>query len=155
MAAMSQRQYAAHRGVARSAVQRAIRDQRITTLPDGRIDPDLADGQWEERTIQPAGDGGGSAEFVRARAVKMHYDARIAKLLYEEKVRTLISADEVRVAAFNTYRRFRDGMLNLPDRLAAIIAAESDSNKVHGLLAVEIRQALSDFADGPIPPIGP
>ena len=46
MALMSQRQYAAHRGVARSAVQRAINDGRIPTAPDGRIDAGLADAEW-------------------------------------------------------------------------------------------------------------
>jgi hypothetical protein len=58
MALMSQRQYAAHRGVARSAVQRAINEGRISTTPDGRIDADLADAEWERNTIAPEGDGG-------------------------------------------------------------------------------------------------
>ncbi len=148
MAAMTQRQYAKHRGVARSAVQRAIRDGRIDTRPDGRIDPDLADRLWEERTIHPVGDAGGAAEFVRARAVKMHYEARLAKLLYEEKVGALVSRDEVKIAAFNTMRQFRDAMLNIPDRVSSTLAAETDSARCYEILATEVRRALNDFADG-------
>jgi hypothetical protein len=54
---------------------------------------------------------------------------------------------EVEVAAFNKYRTFRDRMLNIPDRLAAVLAAETDPVKVHGLLSTETREALLEFAD--------
>ena len=54
---------------------------------------------------------------------------------------------EVEVAAFNRFRAFRDGMLNIPDRLAAVLAAEGDAARVHELLASEIRKALQEFAD--------
>ena len=37
MALMSLRQYAKHRGVALSAVQKAIRKNRIHKLPDGKV----------------------------------------------------------------------------------------------------------------------
>ena len=50
--------------------------------------------------------------------------ARLAKIDFEERSAKLVSADEVKVAAFNRFRQFRDGMLNIPDRLAAVLAAE-------------------------------
>jgi hypothetical protein len=71
----------------------------------------------------------------------------MSKLDFEERSGKLISRDEVHVAAFNKYRTFRDGMLNLPDRLAAALAAESDSAKVHEILTTEIRKTLVDYAD--------
>ena len=46
------------------------------------------------------------------------------------------------------FRTFRDGMLNIPDRVAAVLAAESDPARVHEILATEIRKALLEFADG-------
>ena len=45
-----------------------------------------------------------------------------------------MSRDEVSVASFNTFRTFRDGMLNIPDRLAAVLAAETDPVRVHDRL---------------------
>ncbi len=38
-------------------------------------------------------------------------------------------------------------MLNIPDRVAAVLAAESDPARVHEILTDEIRKALTEFAD--------
>jgi len=50
---LSIRAYARHRGVTDTAVHKAIRSGRINALPDGTIDPDQADGQWERNTSAP------------------------------------------------------------------------------------------------------
>jgi hypothetical protein len=73
--------------------------------------------------------------------------ARLAKIDFEERTAKLVSSDEVQVAAFNRFRQFRDGMLNIPDRLAAVLAAESQPRRVHELLTTEIRKALLEFGD--------
>jgi hypothetical protein len=51
------------------------------------------------------------------------------------------------VAAFNKFRQFRDHMLNIPDRVAAMVAAETEAAKCYEILAIEIRRALNEFAD--------
>ena len=86
-------------------------------------------------------------EYARARAVRETYQARLAKIDFEERTEKLVSADEVRVTSFNRFRQFRDGMLNIPDRLAAVLAAEKNPRQVHELLATEIRKALTEFSD--------
>ena len=53
----------------------------------------------------------------------------------------------MQVAAFNKFRQFRDAMLNIPDRVAAMLAAETDAAKCYEILATEIRKALNEFAD--------
>jgi hypothetical protein len=40
-------------------------------------------------------------------------------------------------------------MQNIPDRVAATIAAETDPAEIHRILSAEIRAALNDFADPP------
>jgi hypothetical protein len=45
-----QRSYAAQRDVSEAAVLKAIATGRITTLPDGTIDPDRADAEWGAQT---------------------------------------------------------------------------------------------------------
>jgi len=93
------------------------------------------------------GAGFGISQYTKARAVREHYQARLAKIDYEERTGSLVSRDEVQVAAFNRFRQFRDHMLNIPDRVAAMVASESDPTKVHQILTAEIRKALNDFAD--------
>jgi len=159
MPVMSQRAYARHRGVSASTVQKAIGSGRIHTLPTGQIDSDAADAEWARNTQtqappvdrrgQPEEDGEvfGASQYTKARAVREHYQARLAKIDYEERIAKLVSGEEVQVAAFNKFRQFRDAMINLPDRLAAMLAAESVETTVHALLTTEIRKALNDFAD--------
>ncbi len=153
-AAMSLREYARHRGVALSAVQKAIASGRIATLADGRIDPAAADAAWARntnlyaRTVADDDEPNfGASQYTKARAVREHYQARLAKIEYEERTGKLVSKDEVQVAAFNKFRQFRDHMLNLPDRLAAILAAETDAAQCYEILSLEIRKALNEFAD--------
>ena len=157
MAGVSLREYARQRGVTLKAVQKAIISGRISTLPDGKLDPGTADKEWAQNTnARPGGfrgqpdedDAFGASQYTRARAVREHYQARISKIDYEERVGSLVSKDEVQVAAFNKFRQFRDAMLNLPDRLAAMLAAEMEEAKCYQLLTSEIRKALNEFADG-------
>ena len=50
---LSIRAYARHRGVSHVAVKKATDTGRITALPDGTIDPEAADAQWAQNTLQP------------------------------------------------------------------------------------------------------
>ena len=52
----------------------------------------------------------------------------------------------MRIAAFRRARIVRDGMLNLPDRVAAVLAAETDVAKVHEVLSKEIRLILEEIS---------
>jgi hypothetical protein len=90
---------------------------------------------------------GSSLDYSKARAVRENYMARLAKIEFEERSNKLMSRDEVEVAAFKRYRDFRDSMLNIPDRVSSVLAAESDAGRVHALLSEEIRKMLSEFAD--------
>jgi hypothetical protein len=158
MPLLSLRAYARHRGVSLAAVQKALRSGRISTTAEGMIDSDQADGEWDAKTRpgqrQPdrgapaatSGDPGSGLDYFRARAVRENYLARLAKIEFEEKTAKLVSRDEVQVAAFTKARTVRDNLLNIPDRLAATLAAETDADKVHQMLTTEIRKALDELA---------
>ena len=47
---VSRRSYAAQRGVPEAAVRKAIATGRITTVPEGTIDPAEADPEWGAQT---------------------------------------------------------------------------------------------------------
>ena len=51
MTGISQRAYARLRGVALSAVQKAIQTKRITPNADGTLDPERANQEWERNTF--------------------------------------------------------------------------------------------------------
>ena len=162
--------YARHRGVSHVAVLKAIKAGRIEKEADGTIDPEKADAAWTRNTNQaqqrkatkqsemPRNDVEAEApvgppivnsgpNFAQSRAIKEAYNARLAKLSYEEKSGALVRTDSVKVAWFNTLRVLRDRTLNLPDRLAPILAAETDPKTVRDMLEDELRTILNDAAD--------
>lgn len=101
--------------------------------------------QAEMPAGQPVVSNGPS--FAQSRAIKEAYNARLAKLAYEEKSSALVRTDNVKVAWFNTLRVLRDRALNLPDRLAPLLAAETDPKIIRDLLEEELRTILNDAAD--------
>ena len=70
----------------------------------------------------------------------------------DEKVRTkqYVDADEIKAVAFNRARVTRDRIMNIPDRLAASLAAQNDIDTVREILAKELRIALEGLANDPI-----
>jgi len=83
---------------------------------------------------------------LTGRAAKTSSSERIVIELrkLEEK---FVNADEVKVAQFNRDRMIRDRLLNIRDRLAAPMSAESDVKKCWDMLDIEIRQVLTALAD--------
>ena len=153
---VSIRQYAKHRGISHTAVQKAIKQGRIQSTPEGKIDVDLADREWDRNTTpaskpMPAAaprqaESATSTTYAHSRAVRESYLARLAKIEFEERSGKLISRDEVTVAAFTNSRTIRDNLLNIPDRIAALLAAENDPVQTHRILSDEIRRALSELS---------
>jgi hypothetical protein len=91
-------------------------------------------------------DAGASIEALEkiedAQARKERALADLRELELAERRGELVSLAEVNEQAFSTARSVRDAMLAIPDRTAAILAAESDPVKLHNALTVEIRKAL-------------
>jgi hypothetical protein len=172
MATVSLREFGRMRGVSGEAVRKAIASGRLvkSVVHDekGRpkIDPAIAATEWAQSThpthggkraeapapeieapsTPPADDrgagGGAAATFAQSRAIKEAYLARLAKLEYEEKSAVLVKADAVKKEAFRVARMVRDGLLNIPDRVSAELAADSDAFTIHRKLTLEIRKAL-------------
>lgn len=138
-----------------------------------RIDPEVADGEWgsfthpthggnrlakeapaketpvtDDEPAAPKLGGSAAQTFAQSRAVKEAYLARLAKLEFEEKSGKLINADGMKNEAFKMARIVRDSILNIPDRISAELAAETEPFKVHKLLSDELRKALEALAGG-------
>ena len=84
--------------------------------------------------------------YAASRAIREAYQARLAKLDYEERSGKLMDVDKVKTAAFKVARNVRDGLLNMPDRVAHELAYETDPSAVHQRLSAEIRSILEALA---------
>lgn len=166
---LSLRAYAKYRGVNLSAVQRAIKDQRISTVKDekgnGKIDPVTADVEWSMNTdhsynhskktpeVDPEDfntldddDDHKPPNFQNAKAIGERYKARMAKLNFEQKVGKLVDIEKVRKEAFDVAKLTRDTLLNIPNKICHELAAESDPGKVYQVLTEAITQGLETLA---------
>jgi len=171
---LSIRAYADHRktlglpGGSKWSVTKAIRDGRIARNQHGKIDPDVADRQWETNTDpaqvrdhkamsdnaktrlqsqgQPSTARPGIPSYQESRAIREAYRARLTKLEYEEQAGKLIRADD----AERVWTRFvvncRSRLLAMPSRLAIQLAGESDSAKVHDLVRDVVYEALEELS---------
>jgi len=93
----------------------------------------------------PLSFGGSNYQLDRARRENVRLRKELIELRkLEEK---FVNADEVKVAQFNRDRMIRDRLLNIRDRLAAPMSAESDIKKCWDMLDIEIRQVLTALAD--------
>jgi hypothetical protein len=170
---MTQAEYAKHRGVSAVAVHKAVAAGRISTI-DGKIDPAVASIQWaantraraptkrpESPTQPPASESAPPAADDPAPGVKAddYWDARsrretaeaaIAEMKEAEMRGTLIRADAARAAWATKVTAARDALLQIPSRLAPVLAAEADMERVTELLEGELRAALLQLSDSRI-----
>lgn len=170
---LSIRAYAQHRGCSKSAVMKAVKEGRITRTPDGKIDPATADAEWitnsdpsqvtaqnngrtyttnaepsrkeiKEAAIESSmGDG---PTYIQSRAIRELYVARLRKLEYEEKAGRVVSLDKVSVRWFNLSRQLRDQLISIPNRIDALLAAETDRFTINHMLTAEISRVLEEFS---------
>jgi len=147
------------RGCSLTAVQKAIASKRITTLPDGTIDAERANQEWEKNTFagqtihkaqttappmheSPAASGDPVTAYLRARAVKESFAARTAQLEYEERAGKLIPAARAAEYAATFSSIVKDGLMAMPDRLSPMLAAVDDEKAIHRMLVAEVSAAL-------------
>lgn len=175
MGAVSFREYARQRGISAAAVSKAVKEGRLihgVVLDDAGkkcIDPDIADAEWAAMTdntrgapshAKPRGHGVSTVvqpaaavadeppKFMESKAKREAFMAELARLEYEEKSGKLVQVEDVKRESFRVARIVRDSMLNIPDRVAAELAAETDPFRVQQRLAQEIRLALTELRLG-------
>ncbi len=165
---ITQAEYAKQRGCSAVAVHKAVKAGRISLI-DGKIDPAVADVQWARNTRARAGSGGPATDAVSppagsgnqpapstegdywiSRARREAAEADLAEMKREEQASRLISVGAVRSTLATVLSATRDILLQIPARLAPVLAAESDPAVVHDLVQQELHQALSQLAREPV-----
>jgi hypothetical protein len=124
----------------KSALDPSYTSKIRKTVQGKSEDPEREAAPAESQKVKPVMDYG------VARTLNEQYKAAIRKLEYEEKTGKLVDAASVKESAFSLGRRIRDSMLNIPDRIASMLAAETDETKIRELLTGEIRNALEELS---------
>jgi len=153
------------------AIRFAVSRGRITRRPDGLFDAEKSLAEWKANTLHERGHDNRNnvlemapendlllenerhataSNYARARAAVQIYEARLKKLRYEEKAKNLVPARDVEDAAYRTVSCLREACMNIPARLAAQLALESDQARCYALLEAVVIAIFTDYAEGRI-----
>ncbi|GAB3755123.1 hypothetical protein [Lysobacter olei] len=103
-----------------------------------------ADGATGALPLRPSGPGiDYNVEAARERRAK----AQLAELELMQQTGQLVVAAAVDARVFGMARAGREAIMALPDRLATLLAAESDAVKVHAMLTAECRKVCEHLAN--------
>lgn len=168
-------EYARHRGVSRAAVTNAAKRGKFqlvdglvdpieadrtwpprtaTTAPPTPAssspppaDPPPPTAPPARRPPRTTSEGGRPADVTGwdAKADLDWYKAQLAALELAQAEGRLLDAAEVEKSVFEGYRTVRDALQNIPDRLAAEMASESNPIVCRRLIETAIRQALNEL----------
>ena len=91
---------------------------------------------------------GGLPSFNRSRAIREAFAARLCELEYRQKSEKLVDKSQLKLQLAKLHMGLRDSLKAIPDRVAPIIAAETEQRKIHEMLTQEIRDALEGLSVG-------
>jgi hypothetical protein len=173
---LSVRAYAKARGVSHVAVLKAAKVGRITLEPDGTVDAAKADAAWDRSTdpgrakktkAKPAGklkpvaeaamgsvretlkEQGRNVTFVQARTAHEIAKAHLARLRLQRMKGELVDRARATALVFRLAREERDGWVNWPARVAALMAAELgvEAHPMQKILETHVRAHLAELAE--------
>ena len=135
MEGMSEREYSAHSGLSRGAIQKARRASRLVVYSDGSINAaasdvrraDMTDPDQQRRST--GGDAGfsgpaDSSSYLKARTALTVYQAQDKQLGIQKKKGTLVDRARAETLVFRLARQERDVWVTWPGRVAALMAAQ-------------------------------
>jgi hypothetical protein len=118
------------------------RNTTSAAMEGGRLPP-IAESVQVETVLRAGTD---CLSLNEARTLTQRYRAGLLKLEIDERTGRLIDVEAVKSSAFAKARQVRDSILNIPDRVAPILAAESDQNRVAEILTAEMKTALDGLS---------
>ena len=161
---ITQAEYARRRGVDPTSVRDAVRAGRITLI-DGKVDPAVADVQWERNTRRraravdeaprqrepaPRGEGAYATppvddviDYNLERARRERYEADQAELRLAQMRGELVRADEVKAAQQRKVAALREAFLQFPARVVPMLVADPTPAAMDAILTREIHLAMA------------
>ena len=135
MEGMSEREYSAHSGLSRGAIQKARKTGRLVIYGDGSINAAASDARRGEMTDpdqQRRSTGGNTAfsgpadssSYLKARTALTVYQAQERQLAIQKKKGALVDRSRAETLVFRLARQERDVWVTWPARVAALMAAD-------------------------------
>ncbi|WP_050526774.1 hypothetical protein [Pseudorhodobacter aquimaris] len=157
MEGMSEREYSAHSGLSRGAIQKARKASRLVVYNDGSINAAASDvrraemtdpDQQRRSTGRSGGDSGfsgpaDSSSYLKARTALTVYQAQEKQLAIQKRKGTLVDRARAEALVFRLARQERNTWVTWPSRVAALMAAEVAA-------AVETRSGVPVMIDAAI-----
>ncbi|WP_339048052.1 hypothetical protein [Candidatus Mesenet endosymbiont of Phosphuga atrata] len=159
MALITQTEWAKEQGFSKQYVCYLVKNG-IVELKDGMVDSQQADAalitirdpsQPQRRKGINGNERGNSdlaAMFLKTRIKNEIERGKLLEAKAKAEIGELVSIDEVKTAAFNVARVVRNNLLNIPDRVSALLASLDSSEKIHQTLTEEIKTALETLSQG-------
>jgi hypothetical protein len=73
----------------------------------------------------------------------------LTKLQFERESGKLIPIEEVKISAFNSGRRIRDRLLNMPDHIAPQLVGKTSIFEIKNILKSELTKILEELSTHP------
>lgn len=164
-------EYAAMRGWSPAYVTKLKNKGRLVLTADGRVDVEASDAlvaaskdpskagvveRWQrERGEEPAPPldkptrplvlNGDEFDYQGARAKRETHEANLAEMRERERAGALVETERVVKALTDYAISSRSALERLPDRLAPLLAAETDPNRIYALLEEEIARICDEI----------
>lgn len=124
-----------------------VPSETVEIPPAATRDPEAESGTASARAVEIEGGAGvDGSTFMDHKARRELAEAQMAELELRKMVGELVLAKDVERETFNVFRTLRDRLMVIADRLAPVVAAESDAAKVHAQITAELRIALTDVS---------
>ncbi|WP_333023612.1 hypothetical protein [Wolbachia endosymbiont of Pentidionis agamae] len=158
MALMTQTEWAREQGFSKQYVCYLVK-QWIVELKDGLVDTEQANNALEtirdpSQPLRRKNDEDSrsrntndlSTMLLKTRIKNEMERGKLLEAKAKAEIGKLVSVAEVKRDAFNTARVVRNNLLNIPDRISALLASLNDAERIHETLTEEIRTALSELS---------
>ena len=96
----------------------------------------------DQALVQQQNQAAAIPSFAQSRAIREAYAARLTRLEFDQRSARLVDKAELKMRLAKLHMGVRDALRTIPDRVAPIVAAETDQAKIHAMLLKEIGQAL-------------
>lgn len=100
----------------------------------------------DQALVQQQNQAAAIPSFAQSRAIREAYAARLTRLEYDQRSGKLVDKTELKMKLAKLHMAVRDALRTIPDRVAPIVAAETDQAKIHAMLLKEIGQALEGLS---------
>lgn len=100
----------------------------------------------DESLRRQQADAAAVPSFARSRAIREAFAAKLSELEFKQRSGKLVDKAELKLKLAKVHMGVRDALRSIPDRIAPIVAAETDQAKIHAMLLKEIGQALEGLS---------